>query len=202
MHTIEPHWNWRDHYDSSRDSKSPFFGRTYDEFSYSQKIYNYYIHPQWDQFGSETLYMKILWVDYQEGFAIFEMIGEWNDALHNDGMFLKREVVDALALYKIDKYIVICDNVLNFHASDDSYYEEWWEDTGAEGGWIAFLNLHDHVEQEFREAQIAQYVNMGGPLNQVNWRPQKPLHLFKVLDAVLGHSGHLNPGEAMASILE
>ena len=53
------------------------------EFEYSNTVYNYYIHPQWDDIGSGTLYMKELYADYENGFAILEFIGEWNDvALH------------------------------------------------------------------------------------------------------------------------
>ena len=50
--------------------------------------------PLWDEFGSSTLYMKILMADYQEGYAIIELIGEWNDAIENDIMILKRDVID------------------------------------------------------------------------------------------------------------
>ena len=75
MHDIEPHFHWRDHYIASEDRYSPFFRRQYDEFQYTLKVYNYFIHPQWDQFGSTTLYGKVLFVDYDEGFAILELIG-------------------------------------------------------------------------------------------------------------------------------
>ncbi len=43
--------------------------------------------------GSETLYLKILFVDYDERYAIIELIGEWNDAINNDIMLLKRDIV-------------------------------------------------------------------------------------------------------------
>jgi hypothetical protein len=96
MHEIEPYYAWRDHYVAAEDDRSPFYGREYSEFQYSQKIYNYYIHPQWDDFGSSTLYLKILWADYLSGTAIIELIGEWNDLLHNDIMLLKRDLCDQL----------------------------------------------------------------------------------------------------------
>ena len=141
MHDIEPHYQWRDRYIASEDEQSPFFGRVYDEFQFSQKIYNYFIHPQWDAFGSNTLYLKILFVEYQQGFAVLELIGEWNDCLQNDIMFLKRNIADDLAQNGIHKFVLVCENVLNFHASDDSYYQEWFEDVSEEHGWICFLNL-------------------------------------------------------------
>ena len=90
MHDIEPYFNWRNYYTAEEDKDSPFYGKVYDEFKYSNKIYNYFIHPQWDYIGSPTLYIKLLYADYEDGYAIIELIGEWNDCLNNDVMFLKR----------------------------------------------------------------------------------------------------------------
>jgi hypothetical protein len=56
------------------------------------------------------------------------MLGEWNDCLQNDVMFLKREVIDPMLQEGINRFVLVCENVLNFHGSDDSYYEEWFED--------------------------------------------------------------------------
>ncbi|MFK8006948.1 MAG: hypothetical protein AB8H03_11275 [Saprospiraceae bacterium] len=185
MHTIEPHYNWRDRYESERDEYSPFHGREYSEFQFSQKVYNYYIHPQWDNFGSPTLYMKILFAEYEEGYAIIELIGEWNDAVTNDIMFLKRDVMDALAQHGISKYILICENVLNFHGSDDCYYEEWQEDASDEKGWICFINLLQHVQAEMEETQIQFYVNMGSQFNDVIWRPLAPKVVFRIIENLI-----------------
>src|SRR5690606_36466343 len=110
---------------------------------FSQKIYNYLIHPQWDSMGSNTLFLKILFVDYDEGYAILEFIGEWNDAIENDIMTLKRDLIDEMIAMDINKYIFIGENVLNFHASDDCYYEEFVEDL--DDGWVALVNFHQHV---------------------------------------------------------
>jgi hypothetical protein len=55
MHDIEPYYHWRDRYVAAEDKESPFYGRQYSEFEFSQQIYNYYIHPQWDDFGSPKL---------------------------------------------------------------------------------------------------------------------------------------------------
>lgn len=79
MHDIEPYFLWRDLYITAEDERSLFYGTVNNEFSYSNKVYNFYIHPQWDAFDSTTLYMKLLFVDYDEGYCIMEMIGEWND---------------------------------------------------------------------------------------------------------------------------
>jgi hypothetical protein len=87
VHTLEPFYNWRHLYIASEDERSPFYERNYSEFEFTNQIYNYLIHPQWDHFGSDTLYCKILFVNYEEHFCIIEMLGEWNDCLYNDIMF-------------------------------------------------------------------------------------------------------------------
>lgn len=186
MHDIAPFHRWQDDYDASYDKNSPFYGRVYDEFYYTKKVYNHYVHPQWDDFGSQTLYLKILFADYDEGFAIFELIGEWNDCLYNDVMFLKRDVADALIKQGIHKFVIIAENVLNFHASDDCYYEEWYEDVKDEDGWVCLLNLFPHVEEEMNDARLGYYMSFGKRLNEVNWRSLTPKGLVqKVEDLML-----------------
>ena len=107
MHDIEPYYHWRHLYTAEADPRSIFFGRTYSEFEFSQTVYNYYIHPQWDEFGSKTLYLKILFTDYDAKFAIIELIGEWNDAITNDIMILKREILELMIDEGINKFILI-----------------------------------------------------------------------------------------------
>ena len=62
MHELEPFYNWQHLYLASEDEESPFYGVEYSEFEFSNTVYNFYIHPQWDNMGSETLYLKILFV--------------------------------------------------------------------------------------------------------------------------------------------
>lgn len=185
MHDIEPYYKWRNKYIASEDRQSPFYGKVYSEFQFTHKIYNYYIHPQWDEFGSSTLYMKLLYVDYKKGYAIIELIGEWNDCLKNDIMFLKRNIIDELVALGIYKYILICEHVLNFHGSDNCYYEEWYEDIADHSGWICFLNTLDHVEMEMKDTQIQYYVNLGAYYADVNWRPQSPKFIFNAIEALV-----------------
>jgi hypothetical protein len=185
MHDIEPFYLWRDDYTAADDDRSPFYGRQYSEFHFTNKIYNYFIHPQWDSFGSHTLYLKIIFADYEEGYAIIELIGEWNDCLYDDIMFLKRDMIDQMIESGIYKFILICENVLNFHAGDDDYYEEWYEDVRDEEGWIVFVNALQHVEEEMRDGRLQFYCNFGPPFNQVNWRPYKPKYLFEIIDAMV-----------------
>jgi hypothetical protein len=185
MHTLEPYYLWREFYRAEDDERSSFFEREYSEFEYTHQIYNHLIHPQWDEFGSPTLYIKIIYADYETGFAIIEMIGEWNDAINNDIMFLKREVIELLMDAGIDKFIMVGENVLNFHASDDSYYEEWFSD--AENGWIAFINFREHVLDEFKASNIDYYVNFGGELDDLAWRKFLPNQFFDTVEAMLRH---------------
>ena len=185
MHDIEPHFKWRDRYIASEDKLSPFYGRQYSEFQYTQKIYNYFIHPQWDNFGSPTLYMKILFVDYEESYAICELLGEWNDCLTNDVMFLKRDVMDSLSQQGISKFILLCENVLNFHGSDDCYYEEWYEDASEENGWICFVNLLTHVQEEMESTQIQHYVKFGNHFNNIIWRPHTPKIFYQLIEKLI-----------------
>ena len=96
MHQIEPFYNWRDDYRAEEDQHSPFYGREYSEFQFSKNIYNYFIHPQWDDFESETLSLKILFADYKNEFAIIEFLGEWNDCIQCDILSLKSNVLNVL----------------------------------------------------------------------------------------------------------
>ena len=134
MHEIEPFYNWRHVYQSDKDEKSPFFGKVHSEFEFTNTVYGYCIHPQWDYIGSETLYIKVLYADYVNGSIIIEMIGEWNDTLHNDVMHLKRNLIDYYLLQGFQYFVLIGENVLNFHGSGDEYLEEWFDEI--EDGWI------------------------------------------------------------------
>ena len=114
MHQIEPFYNWLKYYDSSKDYRSPFSGKIYNYDIYSEKIYGYYIDPAWDYFGSETLYIKILFCDYDEGYVVLEFIGEWNDAINNDIMLLKRNIIDLLLGEGINKFILIDSHLKSY----------------------------------------------------------------------------------------
>ncbi len=179
MHDIEPFFNWRHMYTSEEDPRSPFYGRTYSEFEFSQAVYNYYIHPQWDEFGSRTLYMKIIYADYELNFAILELIGEWNDAIENDIMTLKRDVIDNLFAEGITKFILIGENVLNFHSGDRDYYQEWFEEVTDENGWIVILNMPESTQHDFRKKKLNHYIEL---IDLPEWRTYKPYHLFRKID--------------------
>lgn len=189
MHTIEPFYQWREIYQAEQDPLSPFYGREYSEFEFSNTIYNYYIHPQWDDIGSPTLFIKILYADYSSGYAIIELLGEWNDCINNDIMFLKRDIADVLMENGIDKFILIGENVLNFHYSDESYYEEWFDDI--DNGWIVLLNFREHLLKEMKRARIDYYLVAGGSFNEFNWRRFNPHQLIERVEGMV--TKRLNP---------
>jgi hypothetical protein len=183
MHNIEPFYRWEEYYSASEDEFSPFFGVQYREI-YEKAIYDHYIHPLWDSFGSETLYVKVLYANYKRGCAVIELIGEWNDTLYNDIMLFKRNLIDEMTAKGINKFVLIGENVLNFHGSDDCYYEEWFDEVG--DGWIAAVNFRPFVINEMKKYGIDYYVNFGGELDRFdNWRNYSPAECIKKVDSYI-----------------
>ena len=182
LQNIEPYENWRYLYTAEEDQLSPFYGREYSEFEFTKAVYNYYIHPQWDEFGSTTLYIKVLMADYASKYVIIEMIGEWNDAIENDIMTFKRDVIDIMIKDGISKFILIAESVLNFHSSDSSYYEEWFEDVTDENGWIVCLNMPEQTQYDFKRARLHHYIEL---MSFPQWRTLKPDVVFMQIDNIL-----------------
>jgi hypothetical protein len=176
MHNIEPYYHWRHLYTAEQDSGSPFLNKVYNEFEYENTCFDHLIHPQWDDIGSIALYVKILYVDYETSFCVIELLGEWNDAIENDIMNLKREVVEVLNGNGINKFLFIAENLLNFHADDDSYYQEWFDEI--EDGWIAFIGLRDHIMDELDAYDLDYYLSYGESFNSIEWRKFHPDKLF------------------------
>ena len=193
MHQIEPYERWLTIYNPSLDERSPFYGKEYNFDLYSENIYGYYIDPAWDFIGSETLYVKILYANYQIGAVIIECFGEWNDTLNNDIMFLKRNLVELLEYEGIDKFILIGENVLNFHGPDDSYYEDWFEDIPE--GWIAGIGFQDFVKEEMAKYNVDSYINMGGQLDVPAWRTFQPIKLIEYVHKLITYRLEGNPDE-------
>lgn len=176
MQELEPYFNWRHLYQAEQDPLSPFFGNEYSEFEFSNTVYNHYIHPQWDFFGSSTLYLKVLFVDYELGFAIIEFIGEWNDVLENDIMLLKDQVLKWLMQEGVYKFILLTEQVMNLHTLDQDYYQEWNEEVESEGGWIVSVNTPAHVEEEWRASGMSAYLFF---YEMLEWRTLLPEVFFE-----------------------
>jgi hypothetical protein len=179
MNEIEPFFKWEIYYMASDDERSPLFNVEYNTNQYTHDIYGYYIHPMWDYIGSDTLYVKVLYVNYNTGYAILELFGEWNDTLHNDIMHLKRNLLDGMLLNGIHQFILLGENVFNFHGSDDCYYEEWFEEV--EDGWIAAINFREFVYDEWKKFNIDSYINFGGALKFDNWRTMNPQNFYMLV---------------------
>lgn len=158
MHQIEPFYFWRDYYRAEEDELSPFYGNIYSEFEYSNSVNNFLIHPQWDSIESESLYLKLLFVDYEIGYAIIEFIGDWNDGVNNDIEKLFENCINLLIDKGVDKFILIGDHVFNFYAGDTSYYDEIIQ--FIVNGWVCCVNFPENVENEMKQNSIFEYFTL------------------------------------------
>jgi hypothetical protein len=122
-------------------------------------------------------------VNYSLKYAVIELIGEWNDTLHNDVMYLKRNIVDVFLKQGIKHFVLIGENLFQFHGGEDDYYEEWFEDV--EDGWIVALNFRDFILTEFSRFRLDYYINYGGTLQIENWRTLKPDQLFSLIQTLI-----------------
>lgn len=104
------------------------------------------------------------------------MIGEWNDAIENDIMELKREVLEKFMYEGIYKFILVGENVLNFHSDGKDYYEELFEEVTDENGWVVCLNMPEQTQYDFKHAHLNRYIEL---IHLDNWRTYKPFHLYK-----------------------
>lgn len=98
-------------------------------------------------------------------------------------MHLKRNVLDLMVGEGINKFILIGENILNFHGSDDSYYEEWFDDV--EDGWIAAVSFPEFVRDEMMKYKIDMYVNMGGTLEIAQWRTLRPEVFYELVSRLI-----------------
>lgn len=181
MHELIPHSGWQTHYIADEDINSPLYNNQgAPDNGYYHRMYDFIIHPEWDYIGCETLFVKLIFVDYSQGFAVIELLGEWNDTIHNDIMEFKRRLVDSMIEQGIDKFLLICDNLLNFHGAEDHYYEEWSQETS--NGWIVFLNVREQIEQELINTRLGNYIWFGKRFILTSWRVQDPLALCQNID--------------------
>jgi hypothetical protein len=109
------------------------------------------------------------------------MIGEWNDAIENDIMELKREVLEKLMSEGIYKFIIIAENVFNFHSGDRDYYEELYEELSDEEGWAVLINFNKAAQHDFLQKKLQRYIEL---MEYENWRTYKPDHFFQLIDQI------------------
>ncbi|MEC8738960.1 MAG: hypothetical protein VXX63_03700 [Bacteroidota bacterium] len=179
MHQIEPFFHWQHLYRAEEDENSPFFGKNYSEFIFTNKVYNFALHPQWDSIGSDTLFTKLIYASTSEKFAIIECIGEWNDCITNDIKLLKEFLLDGLVERGIQTLCFIGENVLNFHGEDDCYYQELSEELGK--GNLFFINFLPHVVEELNNFGILNYVQYFVMDEKEDWRKKTPHQVMDYL---------------------
>ena len=94
-------------------------------------------------------------------------------------MMLRRDITDQMFKQGITKFILIAENVLNFHSSDDSYYEEWREQLEDEGGWVVIIDMPQQSQYDFKRSRLTNYVAL---LDFPQWRTLKPELVFQQVD--------------------
>jgi hypothetical protein len=91
----------------------------------------------------------------------------------------------------LDKFILIGENILNFHGGDDDYYQEWFEEL--DNGWIAMVNFRPYVTSEMTKFHLDYYLNYGGELDDISgWRTLTPMVFCQHVQTLL--SRRLGPG--------
>jgi hypothetical protein len=98
-------------------------------------------------------------------------------------MYLYRNVIEILVEQNIKYFILIGENVLEFHADTNDYYEEWFDNIG--DGWIVGLNFRDHVLKEFADANIDYFIAFGGRFAEIVWRKYLPEQLFDIVNNLI-----------------
>ena len=98
-------------------------------------------------------------------------------------MLLKRNIIDLLLSEGINKFIMIGENLLNFHGSDDSYYEEWLEEV--KEGWIACVSFPEFFRDEMAKYNLDTYLNMGRTLEIEKWRTLPPSTLYVLISGLI-----------------
>ena len=183
MIDTEPFYGWLHWYDPEKDELSPFYGVEHNLFQFDRKIYNLPTHPLWEDIDSDSLLVKILFADYTQGFAILELIGEWNDLHFNDFRLLREHCLDLLGAEGISRFILVCENVFNVYVSSDDYYadfHETWEE-----GWIFLLRARPMVLQEFIQYGISAWLGWSAEIDELNWRKYSPEQLYELIQKIM-----------------
>lgn len=181
MFEVEPWYGWLHLYDPEQDEHSPFYGVEHNLFEFDRRIYDMPAHPLWEDFDSENLLLKILYADYEQGYCVIELIGEWNDLQFNDFRLLRDNCLQWLLDAGISRFILICENVFSAFLEMQDYYEAFQDDLGTEG-YIHLLRLRPEVQAEFIRYGISAYVNWSPDADAVNWRKLHPDQLLATVE--------------------
>ena len=99
-------------------------------------------------------------------------------------MELKREVLEKFMDEGIFKFILVGENVLNFHSDGKDYYEELYDEVSDESGWVVCLNMPEQTQYDFKKAHLNRFVEL---MELDNWRTYKPFHLFRKIDSAISN---------------
>ncbi|MDX2248504.1 MAG: hypothetical protein SF052_17095 [Bacteroidia bacterium] len=184
LRDIEPFYGWLEIYSHDRDERSPFHEIQHSLFYYDRSVNNIPAHPLWDDIGSESLLVKILYANYEEGYAIIELFGEWNDLFENDYKLLGENCLTYLIDNGIDKFILICENVFHIYLETDDYYQALQDEM--EEGWICILRARQEIFEEMNHYGVASYFYWSPFLDELEWRKLKPFQLFSLIQSRMG----------------
>ena len=181
MHALEPYYAWRNHYVASQDPKVRFttgcttsLPTTSRSTTISSTRSGMSLEAKRSTRKSCT---RITTRDTPSG--IHRRVERLPVQRHHA---LKREVIDPLMAGGVTKFVLIGENVLNFHHSDDAYYEEWFDEVVEDDGWIALLNFREHVLADMQAIDLDSYFVLGGELNELGWRTFTPEQLCRRID--------------------
>ena len=181
LYTIEPFYGWLELYNHQEDERSPFHGVEHNLFYFDRSVNNIPAHPLWDQIGSESLLVKILYADYPEGYAIIELFGEWNDLFDNDYKLLAENCLTYLIDQGVNKFILVCENVFHIYLDQDDYYQALAEEI--ETGWICMLRPRTHILEEMEAYGISSYFYWSPVLDEVACRRLKPHQIYQLVSS-------------------
>ncbi len=185
LHDIEPFFGWLSKYDHTSDEKSPFHEVDHNLFYFDRSVNNIPAHPLWDHIGSESLLVKILFVDYGEGFAVIELFGEWNDLFENDYKLLGENCLTYLIDAGVRQFILICENVFHIYLESDDYYQAVQEEL--EEGWICLIRPRQEMLEEMEHYQISSYFYWSPLLDELPWRKLNPHQLYQIVRSRMGY---------------
>lgn len=181
---IEPFYGWLVQYSHETDDRSPFHGVQHNLFYFDRFIHNIPCHPLWDDIGSESLLVKILYADYDIGYAIIELFGEWNDLFENDYKLLAENCLTYLIDQGIQRFILIGENVFHIYLETDDYYQALQEEL--EDGWICVMKMREEVREEMEQYGILDYFYWSPIVDELNWRRLRPKQLFRIVEDRMG----------------
>lgn len=173
---IEPFSGWLHIYDPAQDRRSPFYGVEHNQFFFDRYIYTYQAHPLWEYIESESLLVKLLYVNYRRGFAVIELLGEWNDLFQNDFKLLCEHCLYPLMKKGVNRFALITENVFQLYLQSDEYYRDLQD--RLEDGWVALVNARPNVVDELRRLDLLDCFHLLTDSREVRWRKQKPWELY------------------------